>query len=46
MPFLQDPSARQRFQLLWNQLQADFPHLSDNSHKVYLEKSGHFAQRG
>ena len=45
MPFVPDASARQRMQLLWDELQADLSHLSDNRHTVYLEKSGHFVQR-
>lgn len=45
MPFIQDAAARQRMQLLWNELQADLSHLSENHHGVYLEKSGHFVQR-
>jgi pimeloyl-ACP methyl ester carboxylesterase len=44
-PFIQDASARQRMQHLWNELQTVLSHLSDNRRKVYLEKSGHFVQR-
>ena len=32
-------------QHLWNELQADLSHLSNNHRIVYLEKSGHFIQR-
>lgn len=32
-------------QRLWNELQADLSHLSDNHTTAYLEKSGHFVQR-
>ena len=32
-------------QHLWNELQADLSHLSNNHRTVYLEKSGHFVQR-
>jgi pimeloyl-ACP methyl ester carboxylesterase len=45
MPFVPDASARQRLQLLWDKLQADLSHLSDNRRMVYLEKSSHFVQR-
>jgi pimeloyl-ACP methyl ester carboxylesterase len=45
MPFVPDVSARQRLQLLWDELQADLSHLSDNRRTVHLEKSGHFVQR-
>jgi hypothetical protein len=45
MPFIPDASARQRLQRLWDELQADLSHLSDNRRTVYLEKSGHFVQR-
>jgi pimeloyl-ACP methyl ester carboxylesterase len=45
MPFIPDASARQRLQLLWDNLQAERSHLSDNRRRVYLEKSGHFVQR-
>jgi len=44
-PFIQDASARQRLQLLWDKLQANLSYLSNNRRKVYLEKSGHFVQR-
>ena len=44
-PFIQDAAARQRMQHLWNELQADLSHLSNNHRTVYLEKSGHFVQR-
>jgi hypothetical protein len=43
--FIQHAAARQRLQHLWNELQADLSHLSDNHSTVYLEKSGHFVQR-
>jgi pimeloyl-ACP methyl ester carboxylesterase len=45
MPFVPDASVRQRMQLLWDNLQNDLSHLSDNRRTVYLEKSGHFVQR-
>jgi pimeloyl-ACP methyl ester carboxylesterase len=45
IPFITDASARQRLQLLWDELQADLSHLSDNRRTVHLEKSGHFVQR-
>lgn len=45
LPFLQDAPAKQRLQLLWNELQTDLSHLSLNRRTTYLEKSGHFAQR-
>ena len=45
MPFIQDAAARQRMQLLWNELQSDLSHVSKKHHAVYLEKSGHFVQR-
>jgi pimeloyl-ACP methyl ester carboxylesterase len=45
IPFLQNAAARQRLQLLWNELQTDLSHLSDNRRTTYLEKSGHFVQR-
>ena len=32
-------------QHLWNELQADLSHLSNNHRTVCLEKSGHFVQR-
>jgi len=44
-PFLQDAQARQRLQLLWNELQTELSHLSENRRTTYLEKSGHFVQR-
>jgi pimeloyl-ACP methyl ester carboxylesterase len=45
MHFVPDASARQRLQLLWDELQADLSHLSGNRRTVYVEKSGHFVQR-
>ena len=45
LPFLQDAPARQRLQLLWNELQADLSNLSVNRRTTYLDKSGHFVQR-
>jgi pimeloyl-ACP methyl ester carboxylesterase len=45
IPFLPNASDRQRLQLLWDELQADLSHLSDNRRTVHLEKSGHFVQR-
>lgn len=45
MPFVPDASVRRRLQLMWDELQAELSHLSDNRRTVYLEKSGNFVQR-
>lgn len=45
MPFITDTEGRQRMQQLWNEIQTDFSHLSENRHMVYVDKSGHFVQR-
>ena len=45
MPFIQDGAATQRMQLLWNELQADLSHLSDNRQTTYVEKSSHVVRR-
>ena len=37
-PFIQDASARQRMQHLWNELQTELSHLSDNRHSLSGEE--------